>query len=81
MKKFYDDHRTERSFNVRYLVYLKFQPYHQVSKVLQKNLKLCPRYYGPFEVIKRIGAMAYKLKLPKNSKLYLVFHVFMLKKR
>ncbi|GKA54829.1 putative reverse transcriptase domain-containing protein [Tanacetum coccineum] len=43
--------------------------------------KLCPRYVGPFKIIKRISHMAYRLELPE--KLYSIhntFHVSNLKK-
>ena len=35
-----------------------------------------PRYVGPFEILERIGKVAYRLKLTKNFKgLHNVFHV------
>ena len=38
--------------------------------------KLMPRYVGPFDILERIGPMAYRLKLPVNFKgLHNVFHV------
>jgi len=33
----------------------------------RKSFKLNPRYYSPYQVIERIGAVAYKIKLPEGS--------------
>ncbi|KAK8999763.1 hypothetical protein V6N11_065260 [Hibiscus sabdariffa] len=68
MKHFADRHRTEREFQVGDNVYLKIQPYRQTSLALRKNLKLSARYYGPYEILQKIGAVAYKLKLPPLQK-------------
>ena len=43
--------------------------------------KLRPRYVGPYEIIARVGPVAYKLDLPPDlSKVHNVFHVSMLHK-
>ena len=42
--------------------------------------KLAPRYCGPFEILSRIGQVAYQLALPPNLRVHNVFHISVLKK-
>ena len=61
-------------------MFLKVAPLKGVMRFGKKG-KLSPRYVGPFEIIQRIGKVAYKLALsPKLSSVHDVFHVSMLKK-
>lgn len=59
---------------------MKIQPYKMRSLAKRINQKLNPRYYGPYEAQQKIGAVAYKLKLPEDSKVHPVFHASLLKK-
>ena len=81
MKQQAYQHRSERSFEEGDWVFLRLQPYKQMSlKQLNKDNKLSPKYYGPYKVLQKIGSMAYKLELPATSWVHLVFHVSCLKK-
>jgi hypothetical protein len=81
MKLQADKRRSERQFEVGNWVYLRLQPYCQKSLALRHNLKLSPRFFGPFQILIRVGLMAYKLALPPEARLHLVFHVSCLKKK
>ncbi|GKF19209.1 hypothetical protein Tco_0067847, partial [Tanacetum coccineum] len=46
-----------------------------------KKGKLAPRYVGPFEILERIGPVAYRLRLPNElSEVHDTFYVSNLKK-
>ena len=46
-----------------------------------KRGKLLPRFIGPFEILERIGTVAYRLALPPSmSGVHEVFHVSMIRK-
>lgn len=73
-----DRHRIERSY-VGDQVLLKLQPYVQSTVANRPCPKLAYKFFGPFTVEQRVGAMAYKLELPQNSRIHPVFHVSQLK--
>ena len=80
MKVQADKHCTERSFKVGDSVFLKMQPYIQSSIAPRANHKLAFKYFGPFPITEKIGAVAYKPALPENCRVHPVFHVSLLKK-
>ena len=79
MKFYVDKHRQDRSFQVGDWVFLKLQPHRQKTLAYKGRWKLSPHYFGPFQVLQKIGTVSYKLALPPESKIHLVFHVSCLK--
>lgn len=72
-------HMSDRQFQVGDWVYLKIQPYRQFTLSTTHFSKLAAKYYGPYQIIQKIGAVAYKLSLPSNITIHLTFHVSLLK--
>ena len=61
-------------------VFLKGSPWRKVLRFGKKG-KLSPRFIGSYEVLERIGPVAYRLALPPElAKLHDLFHVSMLQK-
>ena len=51
-----------------------------ISLKLGSCTKLATRFYGPFEILDRIGLVAYMLSLHASMNVNNVFHVSLLKK-
>ncbi|XP_020551673.1 uncharacterized protein LOC105167804 [Sesamum indicum] len=60
-------------------VFLKTSPWRGILRFGRQG-KLSPRYVGPYEIIERIGLLAYRLALPaESSQIHDVFYVSMLR--
>ena len=77
-KSYADMRRRPSEFEVGDHVFLKVMPKRGVVR-FGKCGKLSPRFIGPFEILERIGTVAYQLALPPSmSGVHEVFHVSML---
>ena len=80
-KSYADVRRRPLEFEVGDHVLLKVMPKRSVVRFGKsgKRGKLSPRFIGPFEILERVGTVAYRLALPSNmSGVHEVFHVSML---
>jgi hypothetical protein len=78
-KSYADKKRTHREFKVGDHVFLEVKT-NRSSLKLGGCTKLATRYCGPFEILERIGPVAYMLALPASMIVHNVFHVSLLKK-
>ncbi|KAL0560443.1 hypothetical protein IC582_000848 [Cucumis melo] len=79
-KSYADVRRKDLEFEVGDKVFLKVAPMRGVVR-FERRGKLSPRFVGPFEILERIGPVAYRLALPPSlSTVHDVFHVSMLRK-
>jgi hypothetical protein len=74
-KSYADWKRREVSFSPGYFAYLKVSPIRGTRR-FQVHGKLAPQNIGPYKVLKRVGAVAYRLELPEEMlDIHSVFHV------
>ncbi|KAL0543603.1 hypothetical protein IC582_018703 [Cucumis melo] len=79
-KSYADVRRKDLEFEVGDKVFLKVAPMRGVLR-FERRGKLSPRFVGLFEILERIGPVAYRLALPPSlSTVHDVFHVSMLRK-
>ncbi|GJZ35060.1 putative reverse transcriptase domain-containing protein [Tanacetum coccineum] len=79
-KSYADKRRKPLEFEVGDRVLLRVSPWKGVVRFRKKG-KLAPRYVGPFEILERIGLVAYRLRLPEElNSVHDTFHVSNLKK-
>ena len=79
-KSYADNRRRDLQFEIGDRVFLKISPWKGVLRFGKRD-KLSPRYIGPYEIVSKVGPVAYKLKLPPElSRIHDTFHVSMLRK-
>ncbi|GKB52498.1 putative reverse transcriptase domain-containing protein, partial [Tanacetum coccineum] len=79
-KSYADKRRKPLEFSVGDYVLLKVLPWKGVVRFGKKG-KLAPRFVGPFEIIEKVGHVAYRLRLPEElNGVHDTFHVSNLKK-
>ncbi|GJZ23981.1 putative reverse transcriptase domain-containing protein [Tanacetum coccineum] len=80
LKSYADKRRKPLEFNVGDYVLLKVSPWKGVVRFRKKGI-LAPRFVGPFEIIEKVGPVAYQLDFPEElNGVHDTFHVSNLKK-
>ena len=79
-KSYYDIKRKALELEIGDKVFLQVAPMKGVMRFGKKG-KLNPRFVGPFEVLERVGEVAYRVALPPAlSRINKVFHESMIRK-
>ena len=75
-----DEKYRDVHFEVGDLVFIKVSSWKWVMRFGKKE-KLSSRYICSYEILERIGELAYRLELPSElSQLHNIFHICMLRK-
>ncbi|GKE99803.1 putative reverse transcriptase domain-containing protein [Tanacetum coccineum] len=79
-KSYADKRRKPLEFSVGDYVLLKVSPWKGVVRFGKKG-KLAPRFVGPFEIVEKVGPVAFRLDFPEElNGVHDTFHVSNLKK-
>ncbi|GJS53802.1 putative reverse transcriptase domain-containing protein [Tanacetum coccineum] len=79
-KSYADKSRKPLEFSIGDYVMLKVSPWKGVVR-FGKKWKLAPRFVGPFEIVEKVGLVAYRLRLPEElNGVHDTFHVSNLRK-
>ncbi|XP_074300940.1 uncharacterized protein LOC141632279 [Silene latifolia] len=79
-KSYSDLRRSDIEFTVGDKVLLKVSPMKGVMRFCKRG-KLSQKYIGPYEILDRVGEVAYRLAPPPSlARVHIVFHVSQLRK-
>jgi len=79
-KSYADKRRRPLEFEVGDHVFLRVTPMAGIGRAI-KSRKLTPRFVGPYQILRRIGATANEIALPPHlANLHNMFHVSQLRK-
>ena len=67
-KSYADLKRRDIEYEVGDKVFLKVSPWREILRFSKKG-KFCPRFIGSYEILERIGLVAYRLALCNTSKI------------
>ena len=71
-KSYADMRRKDIRYEIGQKVFSKVSPWKKVMRFGKKG-KLSPRFIGPYDVIKKVGPVAYKLALPPKLEKIIMF--------
>jgi len=75
-----DRRRRPLEFSTGEHVFFRVTPFTGVGRTL-KSKKLTPKFIGPYQILRRIGTVAYEIALPPPlANLHNIFHVSQLRK-
>ncbi|XP_068483188.1 uncharacterized protein [Phaseolus vulgaris] len=79
-KSYADQRRKPLEFAAGDHVFMRVTPTKGVGRAI-KSRKLSPKFVGPYQILKKIGPVAYEIALPPQlANLHNVFHVSQLRK-
>ena len=79
-RSYADNRRRDLQFEIGDRVFLKISPWKGLLRFGRRG-KLSPRFIRPYEIVSKVGPVAYRLKLPLElSRIHDTFYVLMLRK-